>query len=261
MTENKTPDVGRASIDAYLDSVEQALLAAHAPRSDRLQVLQDLESQIAEMLAHEPAPLTEESVRSVIEKLEPPRHFADTYGNTAESTPSPTSRFVRLPQIRWSVRWPLVAALSCAMLVLGCVLTILAAGARSADPILGVSILLLFLGFVLTPIALWKAFRQLQTQLSTRQNSGRELVLKSTVVYCTLAPALLILLAIAITEGIILFPIGIAAIIYAEYAAICRFWRYMAKSLPTQPATESTNEANEGNASSPISSRAPMPAM
>ena len=70
--------IGRATIDAYLDSVEQALMAAHAPRSDRLQVLQDLESQIAEMLAREPAPLTEESVRSVIEKLEPPRHFADT---------------------------------------------------------------------------------------------------------------------------------------------------------------------------------------
>ena len=67
MTESSTPDVGRATIDAYLDSVEHALMAAHAPRSDRLQVLQDLESQIAEMLAREPAPLTEESVSAVIE--------------------------------------------------------------------------------------------------------------------------------------------------------------------------------------------------
>src|SRR5262245_33034613 len=42
--------VGRAAIDAYLDSVEQALFAVHAPRGDRVQVLQDLESQIADML-------------------------------------------------------------------------------------------------------------------------------------------------------------------------------------------------------------------
>src|SRR5262245_4284599 len=81
MTENLSSAVGRAAIDAYLDSVEQALLAAHAPRGDRLQVLQDLESQIADMLAVGPQPLTEEIVQSVIAKLEPPSHFAATYGN------------------------------------------------------------------------------------------------------------------------------------------------------------------------------------
>jgi hypothetical protein len=262
MTENSPPDVGRAAIDAYLDSVEQALLAAHAPRSDRLQVLQDLESQIADMLAREPAPLTEESVRSVIEKLEPPRHFADTYGHATESTPpSSTGRFARLPHIRWSVNWPTVAALSCTMLIFGCLLAMLAAGASSADPILGVSMFLIVLGFVLTPIALWKAFRQLQAQSSTRQDLGRELVLKSTAVYCTLAPALPILLAIVVTEGVILFPIGIAAIIYAQYMLIRRLWRHMAESLPKQPDAASTSEINVGNASTPIGSATPMPAM
>jgi hypothetical protein len=261
MTENSTPDVGRAAIDAYLDSVEHALLAAHAPRSDRLQVLQDLESQIAEMLAREPAPLTEESVRSVIDKLEPPRHFADTYRSAAESTPSSTSRFAGLPRIPWRIQWPTVAALSCAMLVLGCMLAMLEAGARSNGPILGVSMLLLSLGFFLTPIALWKAFRQLQAQLSTRQNSARELVLKSAVVYCTLAPALLILLAIAITEGVILFPIGIGAIVYAQYMLIRRLGRHMAEALPTQLNAASTSEPNGSDTSSPIGSVTPMPAM
>jgi hypothetical protein len=258
MTENATFDIGRAAIDAYLDSVEQALLAAHAPRSDRLQVLQDLESQIAEMLGREPAPLTEESVRSLIEKLEPPRHFADTYGNAAESAPSSTaSRFARLPHIRW----PTVAALGCAMLVFGCLLAMLAASERSAGPILGVSMLLIFLGFVLTPATLWKAFRQLQTKSSNQQNSGRELMLKSAVVYCTLASALLILLAIAITEGVILFPIGVVAIIYAQYTLIRRLWQYMANALPIQLDSASASEVNGGNANTPIGSRAPMPAM
>jgi hypothetical protein len=259
MTENSSSDIGRASIDAYLDSVEQALMAAHAPRSDRLQVLQDLESQIAEMLAREPAPLTEESVRALIEKLEPPCHFADTYGNPAESTPTSKSRFARLPHTGWRVHWPTVAAVSCAMLVLGCLLAMLEAGARSNGPILGVSMSLIFLGFFVTPIALWKAFRQLQTQVNTRQNSGRELMLKSTVVYCTLTSALLILLAIAITAGVILFPIGVAAIVYAQYTLIRRLWRRIAEALPPQPDAASTIEPNGG--SSPIGSRAPMPAM
>jgi hypothetical protein len=259
MTENSTSDVGRAAIDAYLDSVEQALMAAHAPRSDRLQVLQDLESQIAEMLAREPEPLTEDSVCSVIEKLEPPRHFADTYGNPAEPTPTSTSRFARLPHIRLRIHWPTVAALSCATLVLGCVLAMLEAGARSSGPILGVSMSLIFLGFFLTPVALWRAFRQLQSQANTGQNSGREMVLRSAVVYGTLAPALLILLAIAITQGVILFPIGIAAIIYAQYTLVRRLSRYMAEALPPQQVSVSTNEPNGG--SSPIGPRAPMPAM
>ena len=131
----------------------------------------------------------------------------------------------------------------------------------SNGPILGVSMLLMFLGFFLTPIALWKAFRQLQMQFSPRQNSGRELVLKSTAVYCTLAPALLILLLIAMTEGTILFPIGIAAIIYVQYTLLRRLWRHMAEALPAQPAAASTSEPNGGNANSPIGTATPMPAM
>ncbi len=92
MTENSSSAVGRAAIDAYLDSVELALIAADAPRIDRLQVLQDLEAQIADMLAQQPTPLTEESVRSVLDKLEPPSHFAATYGNGKQTAPTPDRR-------------------------------------------------------------------------------------------------------------------------------------------------------------------------
>src|SRR6187200_3117103 len=95
MTENSTSEVGRAAIDAYLDSVEQALLAAHAPRSDRVQVLADLEAQIADMLAREPQPLTEEIVRMVIARLEPPSHFAAMYGNGKQAPQSETTWFDR----------------------------------------------------------------------------------------------------------------------------------------------------------------------
>ena len=88
MTDNSTSAVGRAAIEAYLDSVDEALIAAHAPRSDRMQVLQDLESQIADMLVQQPQPLTEEAVHALIQTLEPPSHFAATYGNGKQPTPA-----------------------------------------------------------------------------------------------------------------------------------------------------------------------------
>src|SRR5262245_905019 len=122
MTENTSSAVGRAAIDAYLDSVEQALLAAHAPRADRTQVLQDIESQIADMLAVGPQPLTEEIVQSVIAKLEPPSHFAANYVNGSASVNSPQPAWRIQIARRPVIRWPIVAELSCASLAFGCLL-------------------------------------------------------------------------------------------------------------------------------------------
>ena len=82
---NQTAGFGQAVVDEYLDAVERALIASGAPRSERTQVVQDLESQIVEMMAALPQPVTEESIRSVIARLEPPAHFAATYGNGAGS--------------------------------------------------------------------------------------------------------------------------------------------------------------------------------
>src|SRR4026207_1633446 len=107
MTENSTSDVGRATIDAYLDSVEEALLAANAPRGDRVQVLADLESQIADMLAQEPAPLTGEMVKWFIEKWEPASHFAAMYGNCKQPC-TDRSRAVVYPVLD-TIRWSRVA--------------------------------------------------------------------------------------------------------------------------------------------------------
>ena len=81
MTEHSfAPDISCDPIDVYLDAVERAMTAAHAPRTDRLQVLQDLEAQIADMLAQQEQPLTDEAVCAVIAGLEPPSHFAENYG-------------------------------------------------------------------------------------------------------------------------------------------------------------------------------------
>jgi hypothetical protein len=255
MTENSSPAVGRAAIDAYLDSVEQALLAAHAPRSDRLQVLQDLESQIADMLAREAAPLSEESVRSVIEKLEPPRHLADTYGNgtqTPPPAPSP-SRFARLPR----APWPIIAAASCALLCVACLFAVFAV-ATDAHGLFDLLMSLAVLSFFVTPIALWMAYSHL---LAHPDMHGRDLVVKSACAYIALSLALLMLFLATVTEGIFLIALGVAAFVYFEYLLIRRFWRHVSEALPPQPTSTSPRETNGNGANSPISSATPMPAM
>jgi hypothetical protein len=251
MTENSAPEVGRAAIDAYLDSVEQALLAVRAPRSDRLQVLQDLESQIADMLAHEPAPLTEESVRAVIEKLEPPRHFADTYTDTSESKPSPIRRLPRLE----TINWPLIAAISFALIPMSGLVALLDQDLLGALSL----VFLLPIGFLFTPFAIWKAFKQLRAQ--SGKIRGRDMVLNTTAAYAVLAPVLVMLFAIAVTEGIAFYMLGVAALIYVHYVFIRRLWRYMATALPPQPAAASTAKVNGNDTSPSMSAATPMPAM
>jgi hypothetical protein len=251
MTENSSPAVGRAAIDAYLDSVEQALLAARAPRSDRLQVLQDLESQIADMLAHEPSPLTEESVRSVVEKLEPPRHFANTYGNAIDSTSWSIRRFMRLEHINW----PLISAVSFALNPAGGLLALLNPGLFGAVTVL----FLLPIGLLFTPVALWKAFKQLRAD--PRKTRGRYLVLKTMVAYGVLVPVVVVLFAAVITEGYAFFLLGFAALVYVQYLLVRRLWRYMAEAIPPQAEPVSTSHANGNGASSHLGSATPMPAM
>jgi hypothetical protein len=236
MTDNSPSAVGRAAIDAYLDSVEQALIVAHAPRSDRTQVLQDLESQIADMLAQQPAPLTEEMVSAVIAKLEPPSHFAATYGNGKQpASPPIVDRHVRLPQLRW----PLVSAISCALLPVGCLLVFLAINTHTRGALAGFSLLLVLVGFVFTPFALWMARNQLRA--SRDQSPERDLVLKSTIVYGVIAPALVMAFFTAATEGYALVPFGIVAFVYFQYLLIRRVHRYMADATPeSAPASIDT---------------------
>jgi hypothetical protein len=261
MTDNPSPAVGRAAIDAYLDSVELALIAADAPRIDRLQVLQDLEAQIADMLAREPQPLTEESVRSVLDKLEPPSHFAATYGNGGKTTDStspsrsaPTlSRFVRIPR----VPWPQIAVASCALLCISCLLALFAAATSAHGP-LDLFMFLVIVSFVFSPIALWIAYRQLRAHPSV---PGRDLVLKSACAYTAIALAVLMFFLALITEGFVLMALGVAAFVYFDYLLVRRLWRRMADALPPQSASSSPLETNGNAAASPVTSATPMPAM
>jgi hypothetical protein len=232
----------------YLDAVERAMTAARAPRTDRLQVLQDLEVQIADMLAQQPQPLTEESICAVIASLEPPSQFAADYATEKESREStdaaqagPTGTLARN-------RWAVAAAISCALIPVGCVLLLLAGAERLHGPVVGALVLLMLVGGVITPIALWKAFQQLRAEPKLL---GRDLALPTLAIYCTVVPALLFILACVATDGYLLIPIGIAAFGYLQYVHVRRFWQRAADTLPSQPTP--ANNTHEQHPTSPVS--------
>jgi hypothetical protein len=241
MNENSTSDVGRAAIDTYQDGVEQALFAAHAPRSDRVQVLHDLESQIADMLAQEPAPLTEAAVQAVLAKLEPPSHFAATYGNGKQppaARPIPT-------QARGmaAIRWSIVAAGCFALPIIGILLEVLFnLSAREELRIRhsGVFVVLSTMAaLVATPGALAMAYRQLRAD--PEQAYDRDLVMKMVTGYAVIAPALLMIIFADWTYGLILMLFGAVAFLYFQYKLVRRLQRFVQDKLPPRPASTSTN--------------------
>jgi hypothetical protein len=249
MTEYSTSvAIGQASIDAYLESVERALLDAQAPRSERLQVLQDLESQIADMLAQLPQPVTEQTVQDVIATLEPPRHFAETYGTQGKETRS------RQPNGTATValnRWVAVSAISCALIPLGCLLLVFAAATSMNGLAVLIATLPLIVGCVLTPIALRKGFRQLRA--APARYLGRELALGTMVGYVATAPLLLLLIACVVTEGAVLYLLAIAAFFYFQYLLMRKVWQRMADALPPRAAADVSREHSDRDSSSPTS--------
>jgi hypothetical protein len=248
MTENSSSAyISCDPIDVYLDAVERAMTAAHAPRADRLQVLQDLEAQIADMLSQQPQPLTEEAVCAVIASLEPPSHFVETYANAKEE---PAPQINHSGSIAYS-RWAVGSAISCGLIPLSCVLLLFAAAGHLHGPAIGAPILLMLIGAVLTPIALRKAFKQLRAEPG--QHLGRELALRAMASYGVAVPALLFVLVCAATDGYILFPVGIAAFGYLQYVHVRRLWQRVADTLPPQSTVTPTSDAHEHRPTSPPS--------
>jgi HAAS domain-containing protein len=226
MTNESASDVGQVVIDEYLDSVERALIASRAPRSERTQVVQDLESQIAEMLAAEPQPLTEDSVSAVIARLEPAAHFAATYGNGTKEAAHSQPRVPRwvTPRVSWAV----LAAISCWMIPIAALLIMMAG--RSAD---GLTLLLLFMvgaGILFGPFALWKAVREMQS--STPAASRRDMVMIAAMVYSMVVPVLLMVVAVGITEEGAFVALGVIGFIYFQYLLVRRVHGYFGRFAP-----------------------------
>jgi cation transport ATPase len=257
MTENTTSPVGRAAIDAYLDSIEQALLAANAPRGDRTQVLADLESQIADMLAQQPQPLTEESVQAVIARLEPASHFAAMYGNGKRPQADRTrSISIPVPKLR-TPRWSLVAAACFALPVMGLFLEwAVQLSPRHSGAFFVLSIVA---ALVATPCALAMAYKQLRAR--PEGSADRDLVVNMILAYAIVAPAFLMVVFTEWTEGFVLVPFGIAAFIYVQYRLVRRLQRYVKDKLPPQLADDSPSVASRPTSAPPMGPAMSMPAI
>ena len=77
MTVELAPDV-RARLDAHLDAVEKALVAAGSSRERRRGVVDDLEAQIMDMLAGKSETPTVAELEEVLAKLDPPGAYGET---------------------------------------------------------------------------------------------------------------------------------------------------------------------------------------
>jgi hypothetical protein len=256
MTENSTSDIVRMTIDAYLDSVEEALLAANAPRGDRVQVLADLESQIADMLAQQPAPLTEEIVKSVIEKLEPASHFAAMYGNCQQPRTDQSREVVDpvLDKIRWSR-----VAIACF------VLPLFGTSLEFAFHFLyhvgngAVLVLSIVAGLIATPFALAMAYWQVRARPG--RFPDRNLVVNMIVGFAAVAPAFAMIVLTEWTYGLVLIPFGFVAVVYLQYTFVRRVCRHMVNALPPQSGNGSSSDAREREMGRPIGSVTTVPAV
>jgi hypothetical protein len=254
MTENSTSAstaVGCDVIDTYLNAVEEAMIAAHAPRADRLQVLQDLEAQIADMIAQLPQPLTEESVHAVMVQLEPPSHFAANYAGGQEVTSTASTPAVSIP--RTHISWTAVAAAACGiiwlaagLLFLGVILGVDGGALRTLGPIIDAAV-------VLTPITLWFGARQMRS--APARSADRILFMRTTAAYAIAAPALVFLVLTGVTQGYILYAAGVAGFFYAQYVLVRRLWQRLDRSLPPAPTA---GDSPAASISPPRAPAAPM---
>jgi hypothetical protein len=230
MTENSANDatdsdsaVGADRIDAYIQSVEQVLLASAVPIGERYQVLSDLATQISEMLERQRLPITEDKVQAVLEQLEPPSHFAAIYGASSDSRPATPA--ANIPYSR-----PIVlAVIACFLIPLGCLLLLLLAAGDSPAGFAIFAIVPLVCAFI-TPIALHQGIAQLRAEPS--QFRGRELAIVATITYYSVVPLLLLLFGIALTDGVVLFPLAVAAFVYWQYLLVRRLCRGIVVTIP-----------------------------
>jgi hypothetical protein len=95
MTIALTP-AARARLDAHLDAVESALAITGNSREQRRGVVDDLEVQILDMLAHRSPSPTLDDVETVLAKLDPPTAYGSTEPST---TPGPPRTAATRPPI------------------------------------------------------------------------------------------------------------------------------------------------------------------
>jgi hypothetical protein len=196
MHDNLTSAV-RARIDAHLDAVEKQLEAAGADRTKRRSIVDDLETQIFDMLAARNAGSpTLSDVDAVLASLDPPSAYANWGSVPADSRQPATTPVVAEPRlcpaVKKGTRYLAVALIGALLLILAkCEYDV---EYRSSGPPISIVIKALLVGAGLALIVgpfLVTVFGWIATE-GIRRSDGREYGLGLAVIEALLFPTLII---------------------------------------------------------------------
>ena len=83
------PDDVRRRIDDHLDAIERVLLAGEVSRTERRTIVDEVETQIYDMLAARPEQDPATAVTAILAALDPPAAYAGSPGLTGQGSPCP----------------------------------------------------------------------------------------------------------------------------------------------------------------------------
>jgi hypothetical protein len=99
------PNDVRQRIDDYLDAVERVLIRGNVTRVERRSIVDEVESQIHEMLATRTDQEPAVALAEVLSKLEPPEAYAPDSGAAPKADSAPAAvAYVPSPRVVWR-RW------------------------------------------------------------------------------------------------------------------------------------------------------------
>jgi hypothetical protein len=194
-------------VEQYLNAVDQALREAKAPIADRLSVLQELESQLHEMVSTLAEPISEACVLQLIDNLETPATFAEPYEVHATRETHGRNRFFT---------WRKLFTLASLPIVILCLLTNLFTHVMEGPITSPFNVLVFFPSFLVAyigaPWALWSLAHEIRHD---GMDDDHKLFAGLVAVYGVTAIGLLLLLVIVLSAGMALIPIGAIASLVA----------------------------------------------
>ncbi|HEX7447569.1 MAG TPA: hypothetical protein VF306_08490 [Pirellulales bacterium] len=242
------PDDARRRIDDHLDAIERVLLRGNVTRSERRSIVDEVETQIYEMLAARPEQEPAAAVAAILTELDPPAAYAPDEAagaaDTASAQTPPTAESERFRSFRerlllselrrqWRRWWspsaqarrvspPAVVAAVWAGFALFLAMLAAASG-RPPEPLVGLMLLVGCSGCVGVTLLGFIALRRI------RRSEGREYGLPLALIEAFLFPAILANLALigilAATDGAGLVVLA-GLIIIAANVSLGRYaWR------------------------------------
>lgn len=214
-----TPEL-RALIDARLDAIERVLLRVELSYSERRHIVGEVETQIFELLSRRSPVPSQEDVTSVLESLDPPESYIPEelrgkLGDAPEATIRPRSSGPRMSVLALGSAAGLVATILLAILFLA------AAGPRDE------AAALTFLGMLWLAVSACGITACVRIMRSEGRLLGLPFAFAAALVFPLFWINVIVVAIIVATDGMIAFVLTGAAILYVNYRAVRRLWRWL----------------------------------